>query len=179
MGQISDFVERIETASGISRDAFELNGLNNADRSASDLNDEFVELLYGDFDGQSDSGLKLFGEFRFLPLKFAQYYASDDVFGEFKTLKIECSDERLKDGFAWRDQWIPFAVDINFNNALILDFDPSEKGTIGQVFCIRHCDRPGEYLASSLSEFLDNRFERLIETNFEIEGNNFARVIPL
>ena len=175
MGLIKDFVDRIENASGISPDVFKLQKIGDFERGTFNHLDTVITLLYEDFDGQSSSGLNLFGEFEFLSLQQAQKFWREECEVN-SNAEVSTFDKRLKPGFAWREGWFPFAWDDCFHQMLILDFDPSNHGTVGQVACV-----PSDhFIASNIVEFLEGQLVAMSATSFALDDDNFfSRIIPL
>lgn len=75
--------------------------------------------------------------------------------------------EMIKEDYA-NKLWIPFAYDWG-GNFLGLDFDPGERGTIGQVINFGRDEDEKYVLASSFSEFVDWYIVELESGNFRIE----------
>ncbi len=61
----------------------------------------------------------------------------------------------IKPDFWWNPKWIPLTADGSGNSKMI-DLDPSEQGTAGQIIQMWHDDATREKVADSLREFLQN-----------------------
>ena len=61
----------------------------------------------------------------------------------------------IKPDFWWNPKWIPLSADGGGNGKMI-DLDPSEQGTAGQIIQMWHDDEAREKVANSLREFLQN-----------------------
>ena len=64
-------------------------------------------------------------------------------------------DAGIKPDFWWNPKWIPLTADGSGNSKMI-DLDPSEQGTAGQIIQMWHDDAAREKVADSLREFLQN-----------------------
>ena len=53
----------------------------------------------------------------------------------------------------WHHSWFPLCID-GFGDKICIDFDPTEKGTMGQIIKVLHDSSGHKKLASSLREFL-------------------------
>ena len=61
----------------------------------------------------------------------------------------------IKPDFWWNPKWISLTADGSGNSKMI-DLDPSEQGTAGQIIQMWHDDAAREKVADSLREFLQN-----------------------
>ena len=61
----------------------------------------------------------------------------------------------IKPDFWWNPKWISLTADGSGNSKMI-DLDPSEQGTAGQIIQMWHDDSRREKAANSLREFLEN-----------------------
>ena len=61
----------------------------------------------------------------------------------------------IKPDFWWNPKWISLTADDSGNSKMI-DLDPSEQGTAGQIIQMWHDDAAREKVADSLREFLQN-----------------------
>ncbi len=141
--------------------------------------EETIHVLYSDIDGQDNGSMGLLGEFRIMPSK-ESLSIWQELYDEIGEVEAIADDLKIKAGKRWRRGWFPFAWDVNFNSYLILDFDPSEFGTSGQVFHYPGSGPPEKVLADSFEAFLSWYQQRVVETNFELEeGYNFCRIHKL
>ena len=188
---VASFVESIERKGGIDRSRFglrlsppskDLVGFDSEHGNFA-FGCEVVNLFYKDFDGQDakTGELKLFGEFQFMGLKQAQQDWRDmfDACGrqEAGFYAADFYDERVKDGIGWRKNWFPFGIDINSIRNLIIDFDPSLKGTPGQIFALGNSDQAPRFLATSFAEFLQMRLSEMEKSNFSLEDDYISPLV--
>ena len=135
---------------------------------------------YQYFDGQKNGAFNLIGEFGVLPLAFCLGVIRD-FRGEFGHQESkDCRDERIKDGFRWRDGWYPFAFDQCDNRFLVMDFDPALQGTAGQIFLYDGRQTLGDWLAHDLPTLLDEYHAKLVESKFvedDLYSGRFAAKI--
>lgn len=69
-------------------------------------------------------------------------------------------DASIKADFWWNPKWIPLSADGGGDGKMI-DLDPSEQGTAGQIIQMWHDDSRREKAANSLREFLQNYVQDL------------------
>lgn len=174
---LKSFVADLEREGGIDHADFGLRPCSELGLKAREELGRFPEslssLLISDFDGQDYGAFKtpLFGEFRLLPIADSLKHWQENH-EEFGHQDSPSSDKRIQPGQGWRDLWYPFAWDGTMNRLLILDFDPSEKGTVGQVFLYDCHDTPGDWLAPSFPAFLSAYYQRLSDAQFERNGQS-------
>jgi cell wall assembly regulator SMI1 len=66
----------------------------------------------------------------------------------------------------WSPGWIPFTE--ADGDGYVLDLDPTERGTLGQIFYRLHDDNPTELTATSFAEFLSRIGEGLSNGDYEM-----------
>lgn len=92
-----------------------------------------------------------------------EFYSYDD--DEFtKKLLKRMEDSRVKP-YLFNKKWIPFAEasgDIN----LMMDFDPDDDGTYGQIICYIHDPDEIAYVAKTITEIID---DTLLNITFDEE----------
>lgn len=89
-----------------------------------------------------------------------EFYSYDDDDFTKKLLK-RMEDSRVKP-YLYNKRWIPFA-DASGDINLMLDFDPNEEGTYGQIVCYIHDPDEIAYVAKSITEIINNT---LLNINF-------------
>lgn len=72
----------------------------------------------------------------------------------------EPEDAAIKGDLWWNPKWIPLTADGGGNGKMI-DMDPTEHGTAGQIIQMWHDDAAREKEANSLREFLQNYVQDL------------------
>ena len=125
------------------------------------LPEEFKEL-YRVADGKADIFCVLAGE-EWLSIervideyKVWQELYQNGTFQEDDGTPYGCEPEAgIKPDFWWNPKWIPLTADGSGNGKMI-DLDPSEQGTAGQIIQMWHDDAAREKEANSLREFLEN-----------------------
>jgi cell wall assembly regulator SMI1 len=143
--------------------------------------EQLLEVMQS-FDGQEHAICKtpLFGEYRLLSIaESLQFWReNNDEFGEQES---GSANPRIRAGLAWRQLWLPFAWDSDFNTLLIADFDPSEQGEVGQVFLYDCRTTPGRWLAASFAAFLGWYHQQLQQSGWSRDPDTyrFQRVDPL
>ena len=80
-----------------------------------------------------------------------QLYQEDDG----SDFGCDPEDAGIKPDFWWNPKWISLTADGSGNSKMI-DLDPSEQGTAGQIIQMWHDDAAREKVADSLREFLQN-----------------------
>lgn len=124
------------------------------------------DQIYQFFDGQENGSFHVIGEFKLESLADCVSTAIE-FYGDFGHQKSEdCRDERIKDGSYWRAGWYPFAFDECDNRSLVVDFDPTQHGTPGQIFLLDFRETLGDWLAPDLPTLLNGYHDRLIASKF-------------
>ncbi|PZM83886.1 glucan synthase [Candidatus Gracilibacteria bacterium] len=72
-----------------------------------------------------------------------------------KDFGCEAIDKGIKSDFWWNPKWLPLTADGGGNGKMI-DFDPSEKGKIGQIIQMWHDDSVRQKYSNSLREYLED-----------------------
>jgi len=93
--------------------------------------------------------------------------------GENEFLSDLCSSHvkgAVKSDYA-NKKWVPFAYD-GGGNFLGLDFDPSDRGTSGQVINFGADENVKYILGSSFSEFVDWYVDQLEKGNYRIDNSS-------
>lgn len=125
------------------------------------LPEEFKEL-YRVANGEADIGSVFAGE-EWLSIEriideynIWQELYQNGTFQEDDGTPYGCEPEAgIKPDFWWNPKWIPLSADGGGNGKMI-DLDPSEQGTAGQIIQMWHDDEAREKVANSLREFLQN-----------------------
>lgn len=94
----------------------------------------------------------------------SEFYGSDDADAFTQKLLKRMKDSRVKP-YLWNRRWIPFAEasgDIN----LMMDFDPDEDGTYGQIICYIHDPDEIVYVGKTITEIID---DTILNIDFEEE----------
>ena len=84
-------------------------------------------------------------------------------------------DAGIKPDFWWNPKWIPLSADGGGNGKMI-DLDPSEQGTAGQIIQMWHDDAAREKEANSLREFLEN-YVRDLEAGLYVLDAEFGVIL--
>ncbi len=130
------------------------------------LSNKLAKLVFGDFDGQKNSGLKLFCEFSLLSSGgCAEIY--NDMIGFTDLERGGPSDPRIKNDLVWRKGWIPFAWNQNTNKHLCIDLDPASAGIAGQVIFVGEWGELSVH-GDSFLDFLTLNNHKLSSTNYEL-----------
>ena len=120
------------------------------------LPEEFKEL-YRVANGEADIGSVFAGE-EWLSIEriIDEYNVWNQLYQEDDGTPYGCEPEAgIKPDFWWNPKWIPLSADGGGNGKMI-DLDPSEQGTAGQIIQMWHDDAAREKIANSLREFLQN-----------------------
>jgi len=88
--------------------------------------------------------------------------ADDDFFSREDIAKL---DKRIKP-FINNERWIPFAQLANVSLYLMLDFDPSEAGTEGQIIIYEHDPDFIYYVCKDIEELLQDTIGNLEDEGF-------------
>jgi len=127
---------------------------------------KIARSLFGQFDGQLHTGLKLFCEFSLVSsADCIEMYGDLNEFSDME--RGGPSDPRIRADTVWRSGWFPMAWNQNTNKHLCVDLDPSSLGTSGQIIFV------GEWgelsvLGNSLVEFLNTIDQKLKSSNYEL-----------
>ncbi len=81
----------------------------------------------------------------------------------------------IKPDFWWNPKWIPLTADGSGNSKMI-DLDPSEQGTAGQIIQMWHDDSRREKAANSLREFLEN-YVRDLEAGLYVLDDEYGVIL--
>ncbi len=93
------------------------------------------------------------------------------------SFQISFEPKKLKAMYT-NDRWIPFGI-IAENSYLGLDFDPAQKGTVGQVINFGRDEEQKTVLASSFDEFLEWYVSELERGNFLIvDDEGWTEFLP-
>lgn len=83
----------------------------------------------------------------------------------------------IKPDFWWNPKWISLTADGSGNSKMI-DLDPSEQGTAGQIIQMWHDDEAREKVANSLREFLQN-YVRDLEAGLYVLDADYGVILQL
>ena len=121
------------------------------------LPEEFKEL-YRVANGETDTDGVFAGE-EWLSIEriIDEYNVWNQLYQEDDGSDFGCDpeDAGIKPDFWWNPKWISLTADGSGNSKMI-DLDPSEQGTAGQIIQMWHDDAAREKVADSLREFLQN-----------------------
>ena len=81
----------------------------------------------------------------------------------------------IKPDFWWNPKWISLTADGSGNSKMI-DLDPSEQGTAGQIIQMWHDDEAREKVANSLREFLQN-YVRDLEAGLYVLDDEYGVIL--
>ena len=81
----------------------------------------------------------------------------------------------IKPDFWWNPKWIPLTADGSGNSKMI-DLDPSEQGTAGQIIHMWNDDSSREKAANSLREFLEN-YVRDLEAGLYVLDDEYGVIL--
>ena len=124
------------------------------------------DLIYKHFDGQ-EGPFNIFCEFRLNSLQDSLEFFEDHRTEFAHQESGDCRDKRIEDGFLWRNGWFPFAWDDFDNRLLVMDFDPSGHGEVGQIFLYDCRQSLGDWIAPNLPSFLDALYTKLVTSKFD------------
>ncbi len=74
--------------------------------------------------------------------------------GDFDDEQAEPSSPAIKAEFWFNPKWIPFTTRLNGDGRMI-DLDPTEKGTVGQIIYMYHDDTDRKLESISLKDFFE------------------------
>ena len=97
-----------------------------------------------------------------------------NLFGkkEFSVIKPE-DCKYIKRNYIYNHKWLKFTE--SDSDGLILDFDPAEKGTAGQIFFRPHDDNPTDkVIAKSYEEWLKILCEKIENNEYEINDGEIV-----
>lgn len=136
---------------------------------------QIASLLYSETLGQAHGAIGIFGEFRLLQVEEAltMWRELNDEIGQCEAI---VSDDRIKNRVAWRHLWFPFAWDADFNSFLVLDFEPTYSGSVGQVFHYPGSGPPEGVLASNFGQFLDRYLRLLEDSEYEVQEEQLVSI---
>ena len=145
------------------------------------LPEEFKEL-YRVANGEADIGSVFAGE-EWLSIEriideynIWQELYQNGTFQEDDGTPYGCEPEAgIKPDFWWNPKWIPLSADGGGNGKMI-DLDPSEQGTAGQIIQMWHDDEAREKVANSLREFLQN-YVRDLEAGLYVLDAEFGLIL--
>jgi len=89
--------------------------------------------------------------------------------GDFNRRTAENEDGKVK-AVWWSDRWIPFAVGPG-GDYLVVDLDPTEEGSPGQIVTFWHADGDRDVRADSLSALLDEFAEQIEAGEYTLAKN--------
>lgn len=121
------------------------------------LPEEFKEL-YRVANGETDiDGVFAGEEWLSIERIIDEYNVWNQLYQEDDGSDFGCDpeDAGIKPDFWWNPKWISLTADGSGNSKMI-DLDPSEQGTAGQIIQMWHDDAAREKVADSLREFLQN-----------------------
>ena len=120
------------------------------------LPEEFKEL-YRVANGETDiDGVFAGEEWLSIERIIDEYNVWNQLYQEDDGSDFGCEPEAgIKPDFWWNPKWISLTADGSGNSKMI-DLDPSEQGTAGQIIQMWHDDAAREKVADSLREFLQN-----------------------
>ena len=121
------------------------------------LPEEFKEL-YRVANGETDiDGVFAGEEWLSIERIIDEYNVWNQLYQEDDGSDFGCDpeDAGIKPDFWWNPKWISLTADDSGNSKMI-DLDPSEQGTAGQIIQMWHDDAAREKVADSLREFLQN-----------------------
>ena len=121
------------------------------------LPEEFKEL-YRVANGETDiDGVFAGEEWLSIERIIDEYNVWNQLYQEDDGSDFGCDpeDAGIKPDFWWNPKWISLTADGRGNSKMI-DLDPSEQGTAGQIIQMWHDDAAREKVADSLREFLQN-----------------------
>ena len=146
------------------------------------LPEEFKEL-YRVANGETDIGAVFAGE-EWLSIEriideydIWQALHADGSFQNDDGSDFGCQPEDvgIKPDFWWNPKWISLTADGSGNSKMI-DLDPSEQGTAGQIIQMWHDDAAREKEAASLREFLQN-YVRDLEAGLYVLDAEFGLIL--
>ncbi|CCN37701.1 conserved hypothetical protein [Vibrio nigripulchritudo SO65] len=112
------------------------------------------------------------------PFDFLSLESSLEMKSRLKQREIQYSnyaepslrDPKIQDG--WYSQgWYPFAKFASGELVLMIDLNPTEIGTKGQIICFVHDPDTIVHVANSVSEFLVSSLEQIMATPEEFFGD--------
>ena len=186
--QLDALVKKYPAAAAELELSFELNaGASEADFAELEqtlgyaLPEEFKEL-YRVANGETDIGSVFAGE-EWLNIEriideynIWQELYQNGTFQEDDGTPYGCEPEAgIKPDFWWNPKWIPLSADGGGNGKMI-DLDPSEQGTAGQIIQMWHDDAAREKEAASLREFLQN-YVRDLEAGLYVSDAEFGLIL--
>ena len=96
----------------------------------------------------------------------------DGMFADDDGTPYDCEpeDAAIKGDLWWNPKWIPLTADGGGNGKMI-DMDPTESGTAGQIIQMWHDDAAREKIANSLREFLQNYVQDLEAGRYVLDAD--------
>ena len=141
------------------------------------LPEEFKEL-YRVANGETDiDGVFAGEEWLSIERIIDEYNVWNQLYQEDDGSDFGCDpeDAGIKPDFWWNPKWISLTADGSGNSKMI-DLDPSEQGTAGQIIQMWHDDAAREKEANSLREFLEN-YVRDLEAGLYVLDAEFGVIL--
>ena len=140
------------------------------------LPEEFKEL-YRVANGETDiDGVFAGEEWLSIERIIDEYNVWNQLYQEDDGSDFGCEPEAgIKPDFWWNPKWISLTADGSGNSKMI-DLDPSEQGTAGQIIQMWHDDSRREKAANSLREFLQN-YVRDLEAGLYVLDAEFGVIL--
>ena len=136
------------------------------------LPEEFKEL-YRVANGETDiDGVFAGEEWLSIERIIDEYNVWNQLYQEDDGSDFGCDpeDAGIKPDFWWNPKWISLTADGSGNSKMI-DLDPSEQGTAGQIIQMWHDDAAREKEANSLREFLQNYVQDLEAGRYVLDAD--------
>ena len=184
MTQLEHLKQRFPEAAAASESDFTLNaGATEANFARLEavlgyaLPEEFKEL-YRVADGESGTAGVLADEEWLSIERIIEEYGvwknllDDGMFAGDDGTPYDCEpeDAAIKGDLWWNPKWIPLTADGGGNGKMI-DMDPTEHGTAGQIIQMWHDDAAREKIANSLREFLQNYVQDLEAGRYVLDAD--------
>ena len=175
MTQLEHLKQRFPEAAAASESDFTLNaGATEADFARLEavlgyaLPEEFKEL-YRAANGESGAG-SLWPDDEWLPIEriIEEYGVWKNLLDDGTPYDCEPEDATIKGDLWWNPKWIPLTADGSGNGKMI-DMDPTEHGTAGQIIQMWHDDAARSKEADSLRGFLTQYAQDLEDGKYVLD----------
>lgn len=141
------------------------------------LPEDFVQF-YSLANGNNQNDIRLFNALSFLPISeiIFNWHGNKEMLetGVFKNTVAD-SDPEMKTNW-WNINWIPITANMSCDH-LVIDLDPTEFGTYGQVCTYWHDPSTRGVEAKSFTEFLTKTIDEIESSKlrYDAEYNGFIK----